>query len=360
MRIAIINDTHFGCKNSLQHFLDYQQDFIDNTLFPYCEKHGIKNILHLGDLFDNRKHITIRALNFTRTSFFEKLRTRGMTMDILPGNHDTSYKNTNNLCTLVEVLQHYEDCIRVHMDPVILKYDDFPVALVPWMAADNKQKCLDFIASANASVIVGHFELAGFKYIGNSNVKSEGHSRDIFAKYDMVLSGHYHSKSTGGNVTYLGAQYQFNWSDVDDLKYFHILDTSTRELTPVENPTRIYNKFYYDDSNATTVADLIDPNLHSECTIRNKYVRIIVQNKKDFHLFDLFIERIKSFDPYDLSIVENYETVATSSDSTETIEDTATLIDNYVDKVLETNLNKDRIKKILHQLHTEAMALDLE
>ena len=360
MKIALINDTHFGYKNSSSYFLSYQQSFFDNVFFPYCEKHGIKDILHLGDLFDTRKHVTIKALNFTRTKFFEELRRRGITMNVICGNHDVYYNNTNDLCTLVEVLQPYADCIRVHMKPAVLKYDGFPIAVVPWIAADNHNECMEFIRTAPASVIAGHFSIGGFKYIANSNIKSEGLSQSLFAKYDLVMSGHYHTKSSAGNVTYLGSQYQFNWSDVDDRKYFHVYDTSTRELTPVENKERLYVKFYYDDSTITKLSDLIQPDVHSSLTIKNNYVRIIVTKKRDYHLFDAFIERIKSFEPYDLSIAETYELATNQSGdvSTASLEDTTALIDDYVDKVLNTDLNKERIKKMLHQLHAEALMAD--
>jgi DNA repair exonuclease SbcCD nuclease subunit len=359
MKVMIISDTHFGYKNSSQHFIDYQKRFLDNILFPYCEKNGIDRILHLGDLFDNRKHVTIRTLNFVRKSFLEEIRNRGMKMDILPGNHDTAYKNTNNLCTLVEVLKHYKDCITVHMDPTTLSYDGFSIGLVPWIAPDNEKICLDFIRDAKCSVIVGHFALSGFKYIANSNIKSEGQDASLFSNYEMVLSGHYHTKSTKGNVYYLGSQYQFNWGDVDDRKFFHILDTETRELTQVENTDKIFNRFFYNDEEAESLEDIIQKDIHCYENVYNKYIRIIVQRKKDFHLFDKFVDKIKSFEPFDLTTVENYElNIRDDEDSNNAIEDTSTLIDNYVDNILETDLDKNKIKMLLQELYTEASMID--
>ena len=48
MKIAILNDTHCGIRNSSQIFLDNAKDFYDNVFFPECEKHNIKQVVHLG------------------------------------------------------------------------------------------------------------------------------------------------------------------------------------------------------------------------------------------------------------------------------------------------------------------------
>ena len=42
MKIAILNDTHCGIRNSSQIFLDNAKDFYDKVFFPECEKHNIK------------------------------------------------------------------------------------------------------------------------------------------------------------------------------------------------------------------------------------------------------------------------------------------------------------------------------
>ena len=41
MKIAILNDTHAGARNSSEIFLDYFGRFYSEVFFPYCEKHGI-------------------------------------------------------------------------------------------------------------------------------------------------------------------------------------------------------------------------------------------------------------------------------------------------------------------------------
>ena len=121
------------------------------------------------------------------------------------------------------------------MNPVINNYDGLDVALVPWICKENEEECMNFIANASAPILMGHLELGGFQYMAGANIKSHGMDKKVFNRYEAVYSGHYHTKSTQENVTYLGTQYELTWSDAGDPKYFHVLNTDTRELTPVKN-----------------------------------------------------------------------------------------------------------------------------
>ena len=107
MKIAVLNATHTGIRNSSEIFLKNAADFYENVFFPECEKREIEQIIHLGDYYDNRKIVNFKALNHNRKHFLTPLRENGMTMDIIPGNHDTYFKNTKYLNSLKECLGHY-------------------------------------------------------------------------------------------------------------------------------------------------------------------------------------------------------------------------------------------------------------
>ena len=117
MKIAILNDTHCGIRNSSEVFLNNAAKFYDEIFFPYCKEHDIKQIVHLGDYYDHRKFVNFKALNHNRKHFLDKLRENGMSMDIIPGNHDTYYKNTNDLNSLKELLGHFMNEIHIIMKP---------------------------------------------------------------------------------------------------------------------------------------------------------------------------------------------------------------------------------------------------
>ena len=78
MKIAILNDTHCGIRNSSDIFMDYQELFYRDVFFPYLLENNITRILHLGDYYDNRKTVNFKCLNHNRKIFLEKLREYGI------------------------------------------------------------------------------------------------------------------------------------------------------------------------------------------------------------------------------------------------------------------------------------------
>ena len=229
MKIAILNDTHCGIRNSSEIFLNNAEDFYTNIFFPECEKRNIKQIVHLGDYYDHRKFVNFKALNHNRRVFLDQVRKRNMVMDIIPGNHDTFYKNTNELNSLKECLGHYMNEVHIIMEPTVMKYDSLSMALVPWICQDNYDQCMNFIKECKADWLGAHLELNGFEMMrGLTN--THGMDPGLFKKFEMVLTGHYHCGSKKDNIWYLGSQMEFFWSDAHDPKYFHILDTETRKI----------------------------------------------------------------------------------------------------------------------------------
>ena len=99
MKIAILNGHTLWCRNSSDIFLRYQERFYEEVFFPYLKENNITQILHLGDYYEHRKFVNFKALNANRKHFLEPMRDAGITMDIIPGNHDVYFKNTNELCS---------------------------------------------------------------------------------------------------------------------------------------------------------------------------------------------------------------------------------------------------------------------
>jgi hypothetical protein len=352
MKLAILNDTHAGVRNSSDIFLDNAEKFYEDVFFPYLLENGITQIIHLGDYYDNRKFINFRALHRNRKMFLAKLRDYGITMDIILGNHDTYYKNTNELNSLKELLGHYMNEVNIVHHPSVMNYDGTDIALVPWICQENEERSINFIKECRASIIGGHFEMSGFEMLkGVEN--THGMDPSIFDRFELVMSGHYHTKSTKGNINYLGSQMEFFWSDAHDNKYFHVLDTKTRELQAIHNPHTLFQRIYYDDKKA-------DFHEYDLTGLDNKFVKVVVINKSDSFMFDRFIDRIQNYKIHELKIAENFSEFVGSNvdDDNVSLEDTTTLLNSYVDSV-DTDLDKDRIKKQVHELMKEAQTLEI-
>ena len=352
MKIAVLNDTHTGIRNSSEIFLKNAQDFYENVFFPVCERNDIKQIVHLGDYYDHRKFVNFKALNHNRKHFLDKMRDRGMSMDIIPGNHDTFYKNTNDLNALKECLGHYMNEIHIIMEPTVMEYGSLKLALLPWICQDNYEKSMKFVANCEADWLGGHLELNGFEMMrGVKN--THGMDASLFSKFEQVLTGHFHVGSKQDNIWYLGSQMEFFWSDAGDKKYFHIIDTETREITRIHNPYTLFERIYYDDEKQNY--EDFDVSYLDE-----KFVKITVINKNDGFTFDRFVDRIQNRNIHELKISENFSEFVGDNVDDEglRVDDTAELVDDYIDGV-DTELDKDKIKIQMRELMTEAQALEI-
>jgi len=351
MKIAILNDTHAGIRNSSDIFMDYQERFYSEVFFPYLLENDIKHILHLGDYYDNRKTINFKALQHNRKIFLEKLRDYGITMDIIIGNHDMYFKNTTELNALKELQGHYMNEVNLVLEPRVMDYDGLKVGLVPWICQDNEEQSVEFIKTCKADFIGAHLELQGFE-MQKGMPCMDGMSPKLFERFEMVLSGHFHAKSSQGNIHYLGSQMEFFWNDCNDPKHFHILDTETRELTAIRNPITIYEKIYYDHENMNKFKDL--------SYLDNKFVKVIVTNKGDAYEFERFIDRVQAQKIHELKIQEDFkEFIGENVEDEEiSLDDTETIVYNYIDAV-NTDLDKGRIKKEISDLMTEAQTLEI-
>jgi len=349
--IAILNDTHCGVRNSSDIFMEYQERFYSDIFFPYLQEHGISQILHLGDYYDNRKTINIKALNHNRRIFLDRLRELGITMDIIPGNHDTYFKNTNRLNSLKELMGHYMNEINIVEEPMDMKYGKTTIALVPWINPENEKDVLKFLANTKSKICAGHFELAGFE-MDKGLMCQHGMNPEPLQRFDLVMSGHFHTKSNNGHIHYLGAQMEFFWNDAHDPKYFHIFDTDTGKLTPVQNPKTLYHKLHYNEDTVNHFEDL--------SYLDNKFVKVMVTNRTDMKKFERFIDRINNQKIYELKIAEDFKEFRGENvdDADITIDDTETLVYNYIQDV-DTDLDKDRIKSVLGELMIEAQSVEI-
>ena len=352
MKVAVLNDTHCGIRNSSDIFLNNAADFYSKVFFPYCKDNDIKQIVHLGDYYDNRKFMNFKAQNHSRKSFLDPMRELGMRMDIIPGNHDTYYKNTNDLNSLKELLGYYMNEIHIIMEPTVMEYGSLKIAMIPWINQENYDDTMKFIKCCKADWCGAHLELDGFEMMrGIKNV--HGMDRKIFSKFEKVLTGHFHVGSQQDNIWYLGSQMEFFWSDAHDKKYFHVIDTETREVEKILNPNTLFHKVLYND-------DKIDYNNYDVSQCNQKFVKVVVVNKKDSFLFDRFIDRIQSENIHELKIAENFQefTGENVHDDSMEFDDTPKIVDSYVDGV-DTDLDKDKIKVQMRELMTEAQALEI-
>ena len=354
MKIALITDTHWGIRNDNIAFMDNSKKFFDEVFFPYIDVNNIRTVVHLGDLVDRRKYINYNTAKRLREDFLDQLSHRELNVHIIAGNHDTYYKNTNSINALRELVDE-KYYFEIHDQlPREVAFDSTYVLMLPWICDENRQICLDKIRSTPAQIIMGHLELAGFEMYRGSIV-SHGDDRRLFDRFDMVLSGHYHHRSSDGSIHYLGSHAEFTWSDYDDPKGFHILDTETRELTFIENPYKMFAKVWYDDSSITHGPDKL--NIEK---LKGMNVKVIVTNKTDPYKFDLFINKIEKVGVLNMQIVDDHLNLHMEDDTdiVNEAESTLQIFKNHIDQINSVNIDKKKLELTITELYQEALTVE--
>jgi len=350
MKICILGDTHFGARGDSLDFHKYFEKFYDEVFFPYLKDNDIKVIFQMGDLFDRRKFINFNTLHLCRQYFFDRCQILGIKVHTLLGNHDIAFKNTLEVNSTGLLLNEYEN-IHYYDSFETAEFDGVLIDVVPWICDDNEQEIFNEMKQSKAQICFGHFEIAGFEMY-RGNVCDHGLDKKMLSKYDIVLSGHFHHKSSDGNITYVGTPYEMTWSDYNDPKGFHIFDTETRDLEFVKNPHTMFNKVMYDDS----VTDFEHWKNYDYNNKQNTYVKVVVLNKQNPFLFDHVMDNLYKAGVSDLTIVEDFNDLIVENDEEiiNQAEDTMTILGRYIDN-LTLDVESEKLKKLMRELYVEAL-----
>ena len=351
MKVAIITDTHSGAGNDSHAMNEYFLRFYEEVFFPHLKENGIKNVIHLGDTFDRRKYINFNTLHLWQERVFKPLHDICDRVDVLIGNHDTYYKNTNSINSVQELLSSYTK-FKIYPEPTEVSIGGMNVLYLPWICEDNTQTSMRMIADSPSKVCMGHLEIIGFEmYAGHLNV-DKGLRKDCFDKFFMTLSGHFHQKSSLSGINYLGSPYPMMWGDYGCMRGFHILDTETLELKFIENPLKIFHKVYYDDSQST-LEELLSKDSRQD--IEGMYIKLVVQKKDNPYWFDQYLENLQKYNPCDISIIEAaFETLSNSDETLDETKDTLTILKECVNS-LETGVDKKELNELLRELYAESL-----
>jgi len=348
MKIAIITDQHFGARKNSKLFHDYFLKFYDDVFFPTLEKEKITTVIDMGDTFDSRKGIDFSALTWAKDHYFDRLRDMGIEVHTIVGNHTAYYKNTNDINAIDLLLREYDN-VKVYSETTSIEVGGLNILLVPWINQENKDMTLKMINKSTAPMCMGHLELQGFK-VNDYVVMDHGMDMDPFKKFEKVFSGHFHTRSTQDNISYLGNPYEIYWNDCEDTRGFHLFDTKTLETIPVNNTHRLFYKIYYTDN---------DYQLFDASELEDKIVKLVVRKKTDTKKFEKFIDKLYASNVAELKIVENFEFNGwfdKELDGDYESEDTMSILNNYIQES-EISLDKSIIQKMMSEVYQEACEL---
>jgi DNA repair exonuclease SbcCD nuclease subunit len=355
MKIALITDTHYGARNDSPVFHTYFQNSM-NWFHTELELQDIRHVIHLGDLFDRRKYLSFLTAKVCRETFLEPLVERGVETHIIAGNHDHYYRDTHRVNSLVEIVGNRYPKVTVYNEPQTISIDGTYIFLIPWINDANRQMTKNAIDMTNADIAMGHLELAGFEE-NKGQWSTHGEDKKAYSKFDMVFSGHYHHKSSLGNIHYLGAFLEIYWSDWNDERGFHIFDTETRKTTFHRNPFQVFKMLSYDDVKNTNMLETIKQEDFS--AYKDAYVKIICSNKQNPLAFDALLEKLYKVAPADITVLE----ADLNSQIKENLEaeevdqknDTPTILNKYIDG-LTLPVDNAEMKKFMQEIYIEAVS----
>lgn len=353
--IAMPTDTHAGVRNDNPAFQHYQKKCWQ-WFFDYVDKYQIKHVIHLGDIYDRRKYINFMSAKRLREDFLEPLEERGIETHIIQGNHDSYYKDTHEVNALEEVIRGRYHNIRTYSTPTVINIDGLDIQLMPWITESNRKEAYDAIENPRAPILMGHLELNGFT-MHRGLISDHGLDRKLFEKFDAVYSGHYHHRSTVGNITYIGALGEYTWHDYGDPRGFSILDTETRGLEFVQNPFKMFRLAKYDDVANPNIIEKIQQTDFSK--YKDCYVKLVVVNKSNPYAFDLLFDSIYKASPLDIQIIEDPTVLLESeeADEIDEAEDTVTILKKYIDG-LNLPLENTKMKQFMIDVYNEALQVE--
>ena len=340
-KVALITDTHFGVRKGSQIFHDYFERFYADTFFPALEQRGIRTCIHLGDVFDVRKGIDYWSLDWAKRVFFDPLERLGIDTHIIVGNHDIFYRTSLRLNSVQLNLREYTN-LSVYNRPETAVIEGTPIFMVPWICEDNAEQFVTERDKTAADVCMGHLELAGF-YANKDYQCQHGTDAKQFSRFDTVFSGHFHKRSSAGNITYLGNPYQMYWNDEGETRGFHIFDLNSKELEFVPNPLMMFNKIYYDESQSK----LFNPN-----KFKDSFIKIVVEGKSTPKKLSAFVDKLYQVGIHDIKVIEHFNNEIDGEVEVEG-EDTLTTLTNYVN-AMEEQVDKSSIIQIFKSLYVEA------
>jgi DNA repair exonuclease SbcCD nuclease subunit len=230
------------------HLCEDSADTVFNEVLPGIELAALERkdweIAFLGDFWHIRYRVPVLLQNMVGSVFW-RWRKAGLTVRLLPGNHDQVDIDGENA---LEVFDEYEG-VRVYSTPMWDK-DGF------WIPYRQNPKDIEeaLLNSADAKkraevsgklptipqVLFLHHGIRG-AMMNENRQDTEGLPIGMFKEFQKILCGHYHKRqNVGKNLYYIGSPYQTKVDEANQEKGFAVWKDGKLEYV-----TRQWGKRYH-------------------------------------------------------------------------------------------------------------------
>ena len=287
MKIAHIADTHFGKDLKKVNFADVDQPFWMQKFLEDITKEQVDVVVMAGDIYDDKIQ-PIKAINLFG-DFLAALNDLGITVFIVPGNHDQADRLAANSNILKKQHIHFASEISRELVHITLPMGEEKVVfwLLPYVEPINVRRVLgrDDITNYDSAVrellavqpldkeavnvIVAHQNvLAGAtERILNDHEVDIGYSGQVdytaFDAFDYVALGHIHGMQAVGRdtVRYAGAPLQYDFSEEGRWKGYLLVEIAGKnKITITEKPLEMLHEVMVlpKGSAAATLEELLE------------------------------------------------------------------------------------------------------
>lgn len=381
MKIGFIGDTHIGARGGNPHVRQFIANYFRNYLFPKFKELGISHYIQTGDITDKRSSISSFDMDYILSDFIPLHIENGITGDVLTGNHDIALRDSNRISWADIISRLSEGFIESYQSPKDISIglepgQDVKICMLPWINSENYEETLKHIDASDATLAVGHLELSGFPMYRNSICDESPFELSNLNKFEKVISGHFHTASTAGNVQYLGTPYHLTWQDFPDARGFYVYDTVTKEFEFFQNPEHLtlFKVFEYSweacDSDAALQVKIKEPKyLEEEFGLKGSIVKVIVKDRGNAKHYADFCNALRRCDLIDYNVIDHTETAsiaASEADEGQIRSDDAPIIaeaDLQVDilTILQDRMLRDEgsnpvlVKEVVLDVHDKAV-----
>lgn len=350
-QIAIFTDIHWGKSRDSETKIKSNYDFMQ-MFISFVKDNNIKNVIFMGDWFDNRNVISVKTQNIAYDCLKQLAEYSKVYMII--GNHDAYFKES----IMVNSVRPYADIKNVfpieNLTEIVFPHSDKKGLMCPWSSFNDTIK-------NNYDIMFGHFEFSGAVLAGGIHTCDQNMEK-LTDRAPIVFSGHFHIRKEypqkNGKLITAGSPLELDWGDSNNSKGFYTLDTNTLEYTFHENtisPKHI--KIYW--SKLKRKQETLQ-------NIRGNYVKLVIDESYKFENVLKLLNIINSRNPLktcetDFIYNNNFNNQLDSSAEFETINLSLSKLD-YIMKYIELNeinlkdINIDKLKNYI----TEYYNLSLE
>lgn len=327
-KCLLVGDTHLGLYKSSDLYHNITINLF-KEIVDTCVRRDIKRIIHLGDFFDNRRHINVKTL-YTAFQIAELL--KNFEVFIIIGNHDTFYRDK----IFPTSLSVFEEHPNIKVIDKVTEVDD--VVMVPWG--------INITDVPDADILFGHFEINGFPVVKGMDFFKAEIGINHFDRFRKVYSGHFHIPSHRNNITYLGAPFQSNFGDAGSDRGYYILEDDTLEFIKYKSAPEFI---------IITTDDKVKPD-----RIKGNIVKLIY--KKDYGSVEnnKILENVQIYSPIqlftDFGRISTPQIDGSISETGELMQlkSNKEILMDYVDKVsIPDHIKINTLKQFIHGLLKE-------